>query len=262
MTTSTDNLYATPDINLVDFAFDQRVVDVFPDMIRRSVPAYETIVPLAALVAARSIPPSALADSASAGGAIYDLGCSRGATTAALLTYAPENTQVIGVDNSPQMIAAATDGIAALTSTSAAARVEWRCEDIQNTQIKDAAAVVMTYTLQFVPPPQRDALLTRILHGLKPGAPFVYAEKVVLDDAPTQDWAANLHHEFKRANGYSELEVAQKRSAIEKVMIPEAVATHLARLNRLGFERSNLWFQCLNWAAFIGYAPDDSEGQD
>ena len=119
-----------------------------------------------------------------------------------------------------------------------------------------------TYTLQFIPQAQRDAQLERILHGLQPGAPFVYAEKVVLDDASSQDWAAAMHHDFKRANGYSELEVAQKRSALEKVMIPEPVATHLTRLKRLGFERSSLWFQCLNWAAFIGYAPNGPETSD
>jgi len=234
MTTGSDNIYATPEINLVDFAFDQRVVDVFPDMIRRSVPAYETIVPLAALVAARSIPSSLTRTRVSDNrrSAIYDLGCSRGATTAALLSYAPETMRVIGVDNSPQMITAARDGIAALTSQAAASRVEWRCENIQDTLIED-----------------------RILNGLQPGAPFVYAEKVVLDHAPTQAWADAVHHEFKRANGYSELEVAQKRQAIEKVMIPESVGTHLNRLERLGFERTSLWFQCLNWAAFIGYAP-------
>ena len=257
MTTGSDNIYATPEINLVDFAFDQRVVDVFPDMIRRSVPAYETIVPLAALVAARSIPSSLTRTRVSDNrrSAIYDLGCSRGATTAALLSYAPETMRVIGVDNSPQMITAARDGIAALASQAAASRVEWRCENIQDTLIEDAAAVVMTYTLQFIPPAEREAQLTRILNGLHPGAPFVYAEKVVLDHAPTQAWADAVHHEFKRANGYSELEVAQKRQAIEKVMIPESVGTHLNRLERLGFERTSLWFQCLNWAAFIGYAP-------
>jgi len=252
MTTGSDNIYAAPEINLVDFAFDQRVVDVFPDMIRRSVPAYETIVPLAALVAARSIPEQAQI----AGGSIYDLGCSRGATTAALLTYAPPNVRVIGVDNSAQMIAAARDGIEALTSKEAASRVAFRCENIQDTPIDNAAAVVATYTLQFVPPTQRTAQLQRILHGLLPGAPFVYAEKVVLDDSQGQQWSEAIHHEFKRSNGYSDLEVAQKRQAIEKVMIPESISTHLLRLEQVGFERPHLWFQCLNWAAFIGYAPD------
>lgn len=254
MTTDTDNLYSTPDLNLVDFAFDQRVVNVFPDMIRRSVPAYETIVPLSALVAVRSIPDQK-ATAPAKPGAIYDLGCSRGATTAALLNYTPASQQVIGVDNSPEMIAAARDGIAALTDSEAAKRVTWRCEDIQTTPIKHAEAVVMNYTLQFVPPPEREDLLVHIRDGLQPGAPFVYAEKVLLDDPDNQTWADARHLDFKRANGYSELEIAQKRTAIENIMVPESCDAHLSRLNNLGFERVNQWFQLLNWAAFIGYAP-------
>ena len=259
MTTNTDTLYSTPDLNLVDFAFDQRVVNVFPDMIRRSVPAYETIVPLSALVAVRSIPDHSTPDqkvtASHPPGAIYDLGCSRGATTAALLNYSRANQQVIGVDNSPEMIAAARDGIAALTDSEAAKRVTWRCEDIRTTPIKHADAVVMNYTLQFVPPEEREDLLVRIRDGLRPGAPFVYAEKVVLDDPTSQSWANDRHLDFKRANGYSELEIAQKRTAIENIMVPESCDAHLSRLNNLGFERVNQWFQLLNWAAFIGYAP-------
>jgi len=253
MTTSNDSIYAKHAPHLVDFAFDQRVVNVFPDMIRRSVPAYETIVPLCALIAVRSLPP--LAPDAVAPPVVYDLGCSRGATTAALLTYAPPDVTIVGVDNSTPMIEAARDGIAGLTSSAAATRVEWRCEDIQQTDLSGASAVVMTYTLQFIPLEEREDQLRRILDGLRPGAPFVYAEKVVLDDGASQQWAETMHHDFKLANGYSELEVAQKRSAIERIMIPESIGTHLERMQRLGFERVNQWFSCLNWAAFIGYAP-------
>lgn len=256
MTTDADDLYAAKNPNLVDFAFDQRVVNVFPDMIRRSVPAYETVVPLSALVVAQSMP-AALGSATNypPSQTIYDLGCSRGATTAALLTYCPSSIKVVGVDNSAPMIEAARDGIAGLTSSEAATRVEWRCENIQDTEIAQASGIVMNYTLQFIPPEQREALLSKLLAGLAPGAPFVYAEKVVLDDPATQSWANDIHLNFKRANGYSELEVAQKRSAIEKVMIPDPISVHLARLERVGFKRPQMWFSCLNWAAFIGYAP-------
>ena len=254
MTSETDNLFAAASPNLVDFAFDQRVVNVFPDMIRRSVPAYETVVPLSALVAAQSIPAQQTDP------LVYDLGCSRGATTAALLSYCPETTRVVGVDNSAPMIEAARDGIAGLAGASAAQRVEWRCENIQSTEIRLASAVVMNYTLQFIPPAERESQLARIFDGLRPGAPFVYAEKVLLDDPQEQEWADGIHLSFKRANGYSELEVAQKRSSIEKVMIPDSVSQHLSRLRRVGFVRAGAWFSCLNWAAFIGFAPGSSSG--
>lgn len=255
MTSNTDDIYSSASPNLVDFAFDQRVVNVFPDMIRRSVPAYDTVIPLSALVAARSLVTEVAGDAECSRSTVYDLGCSRGATTAALLTYCADSIRVVGVDNSAPMIAAARDSIAALTNSAAAQRVEWRCEDIQQTHINDASAVVMNYTLQFIPPAQRTIQLQAILRGLLPGAPLIYAEKVVLDDPTQQAWADAIHLDFKRANGYSELEVAQKRSAIEKVMIPDTVDAHLERLENLGFQRSSVWFSCLNWAAFIGYAP-------
>ena len=247
MTTNTDDIYARDNPHLVDFAFDQRVVDVFPDMIRRSVPAYETVVPLSALVAARHVPNN---------GVIYDLGCSRGATTAALLTYCDPSIRVVGIDNSQPMIDAARNQMSALTSANDAARVEWRCADITETPIAAASAVVMNYTLQFITPEQREVLLRRIASNLEPGAPLIYAEKVVLDDPQKQAWADSIHLEFKRANGYSELEVAQKRSAIEKVMIPDTLDTHLTRLKQVGLVNSTIWFSCLNWAAFIAFAPE------
>ncbi len=247
MTNSTDDIYARENPHLVDFAFDQRVVDVFPDMIRRSVPAYETVVPLSALVASQHVP---------ADGLVYDLGCSRGATTAALLTYCDPSVRIVGVDNSQPMIDAARETMPQLTSASAAQRVEWRCTDIKDTAIERASAVVMNYTLQFIEPPERQQLLQRIANNLLPGAPLIYAEKVVLDNPSDQAWADQVHLEFKRANGYSELEVAQKRSALERVMVPDTLDTHLARLQNVGFSDARVWFSCLNWAAFIAFAPD------
>lgn len=244
MTTSSDDIYARKNPHLVDFAFDQRVVDVFPDMIRRSVPAYETVVPLSALVASQHVSPE---------GVVYDLGCSRGATTAALLTYCDNSIKVIGVDNSQPMIEAAREHMPALTSASAAKRVEWRCADIKDTPIERASAVVMNYTLQFIEPAEREALLNRIANNLLPGAPLIYAEKVVLDNPDEQGWAEQVHAAFKRANGYSELEVAQKRSALERVMIPDTVDTHLQRLQNVGLTNASAWFSCLNWAAFIAF---------
>jgi len=216
-------------------------------MIRRSVPAYETVVPLSALVAAHHVP---------AGGVVYDLGCSRGATTAALLTYCDPSVRVVGVDNSQPMIDAARAHMPELTSASAAERVEWRCADIKEIAIEGASAVVMNYTLQFIEQAERERLLQRIADNLLPGAPLIYAEKVVLDNPSDQAWADLLHLEFKRANGYSDLEVAQKRSAIERVMIPDTLDTHLARLQNVGLNDARVWFSCLNWAAFIAFAAD------
>ena len=237
-----DKIYRSAKTNLVDFVFDEAVVDVFPDMIRRSVPAYETVVPMSALLAGRQ---------ASPGANVYDLGCSRGATTLALQRYCPPDCQVIGVDNSQPMIDAARKSELDASQTRAKLPIEWRCEDIETTRLEHAGAVTMTYTLQFIPPAQRQALLERIYRSLEPDGALVYAEKIVLEPASDQAYFDAAHLDFKRANGYSELEVAQKRAALENVMQPDSHAKHLARLTEVGFARTRTWFQCLNWAAFI-----------
>ena len=234
-----DTLYSTHNAKLVDFVFDAAVVDVFPDMIRRSVPAYETVVPMSALLAGRHAEP---------GTNVYDLGCSRGATTLALQRYCAPECQIIGVDNSQPMIDAAAKMGELETAPNS---IEWRCDDVRTTPLERAGAITMTYTLQFIPPPERSALLERIFHALEPNGALVYAEKIVLEPAADQAYFDAAHLDFKRANGYSELEVAQKRTAIEKVMQPDTHATHLSRLSAAGFTRVNTWFQCLNWAAFV-----------
>jgi tRNA (cmo5U34)-methyltransferase len=234
---SKDQIYRQSATNLVDFAFDQRVVDVFPDMIRRSVPAYETVVPLSALMAARHAHP---------GTQVYDLGCSRGATTAALLEYCDSGCNIIGVDSSQPMIDSAR-------TTLSSQRLEWRCEDILTTMLTDASAVVMNYTLQFIEPEQRGTMLRRIHAALRPGGPLIYAEKIVLEPEAEQQYFNAVHLDFKRANGYSELEVAQKRSALERVMQPDTERQHLDRLADLGYREPVTWFRCLNWAAFIAF---------
>ncbi|MEM7216902.1 MAG: carboxy-S-adenosyl-L-methionine synthase CmoA [Pseudomonadota bacterium] len=232
-----DAIYSEEQGQLVDFAFDERVVNVFPDMIRRSVPAYETVLPLSALFAGRYVTPPAT---------VYDLGCSRGATTLALQRYCPAGTRIIGVDNSLPMIDSARDAIED-------EHIEFRRDDLRTTPLEDAAAVVMTYTLQFVPPAERLALLTRIREALRPTGVFVYAEKIVLEDPSEQALLNDVHLDFKRANGYSELEISQKRSALEAVMIPESITAHRERLAQAGFARSIVWYRCLNWAAFAAF---------
>jgi tRNA (cmo5U34)-methyltransferase len=60
-----------------------------------------------------------------------------------------------------------------------------------------------------------------------------------------------MHHDFKRANGYSELEISQKRSMLENVMLTDSVAAHKTRLKQAGFEHAEVWFQCFNFGSLI-----------
>ena len=111
--------------------------------------------------------------------------------------------------------------------------------------------VILNFTLQFLPPQDRTVLLEKIYRGLNPNGVLVLSEKFRFDDEKVNDLLIDLHHQFKRANGYSELEVSQKRTALENVMRTDSIDTHKVRLKSVGFSQVELWFQCFNFGSMI-----------
>lgn len=112
--------------------------------------------------------------------------------------------------------------------------------------------VVLNFTFQFVPPAQRDALIQRIYDGLRSGGALILSEKVLFEPAELNERLVTLHHDFKRANGYSDLEISQKRTALENVLIAETVPQHeKARLRQAGFAFADLWFQAFNFVSLL-----------
>jgi tRNA (cmo5U34)-methyltransferase len=235
-----DRVFSEAREQIVDFVFDDQVAAVFPDMIRRSVPGYELVLPMTGLIAARHARP---------GTRCYDLGCSLGASALAMARRLDaahvEDCPVVGVDSSPAMIAEAQRLLAGHP------RIRLQVGDIRDVVLEPASVAVMNYTLQFVPPDARLALLRRIRSALVSDGVLLVAEKIRFPDAATQRYLESLHLDFKRANGYSELEISQKRQALEHVLLPDTVAEHQQRFRAAGFARCEMWFQCLNWAAFV-----------
>jgi len=236
-----DSIYASPLDDLIDFRFDERVVDVFPDMIQRSVPGYATIISSIGIFAAKY---------AQENSHCYDLGCSLGAVTLSMRQrIKQENCDIIAVDNSPAMI---ERGKKILTSDqSSTIPVNMICADINDVEIKNASVVVMNFTLQFIPLEKRPALIKRIYDGLKPGGVLILSEKIAFDESEQQEFQIDIHHDFKRANGYSDLEISQKRTALENVLIPETISSHQQRLSDAGFSFSDVWFQCFNFISLV-----------
>jgi tRNA (cmo5U34)-methyltransferase len=235
-----DNIYASPIGDLPAFAFDEEVAGVFPDMIKRSVPGYTTIVGMTGLLAGRYARPSSNC---------YDLGCSLGASTLAMRQHVrAEGCRLVGVDNSEAMLAQCRRVIETDTHE---VPVELIHGDIEDVVIENASVVVLNFTLQFVSPARRGALIQRISNGLLPGGILILSEKVLFADPRLNALNIELHHEFKRANGYSDLEIAQKRAALENVLIPETLETHKRRLMNAGFSSCDVWFQCFNFASLV-----------
>ncbi|MBE9538983.1 MAG: carboxy-S-adenosyl-L-methionine synthase CmoA [Proteobacteria bacterium] len=240
MTTNRDNIY----VNTLDepglFAFDDSVASVFPDMIKRSVPGYTTIIAMTGLLAGRYAPK---------GSKIYDLGCSLGASTLAMRQHVHHgDCEIIAVDNSPAMLQRCKNIIDTDTHELPVSLV---CADIQDVAVENASVVVLNFTLQFIAPEERDAVIQTIFNGLRPGGIMVLSEKVTFEDPHLDQLNIDLHHQFKSANGYSDLEIAQKRTALENVLRPETLRQHKQRISRAGFSSCDVWFQCFNFASLI-----------
>jgi tRNA (cmo5U34)-methyltransferase len=109
----------------------------------------------------------------------------------------------------------------------------------------------MNYTLQFIPQAERTTLMEKIYQGLLPGGALIIAEKVLDSDARQETLFQSLHADFKRAQGYSDIEISQKRASLENVLISETLATHRARLESAGFREIAVWFHCYNFAALL-----------
>jgi len=235
-----DTIYANPLAEVSRFAFDQRVVDVFPDMIKRSVPGYATIINMIGNLAERYVQPNSQC---------YDLGCSLGAATLAMRhRIQAADCKIIGVDNSAAMLARCEQVIAADSGEIPVELVEAQIQDIK---LQNASMAVLNFTLQFIPVEERLDMLRNICAGLNSGGVLIISEKVAFDDEPHQHLMTELHHNFKRANGYSDLEIAQKRAAIENYLIPETLDAHRQRLRQAGFSSVDVWFQCFNFASLI-----------
>ncbi|SFQ33962.1 tRNA (cmo5U34)-methyltransferase [Geopseudomonas sagittaria] len=239
-----DRIYATPQEQVADFVFNEAVVRVFPDMIKRSVPGYPTIVENIGVIASQFARPHS---------ALYDLGCSLGAVSQALRRHVQaEDCRVVAVDNSSAMVERCREYLHAQDSMfQELLPVEVLEADICQLEFQPASVVALNFTLQFIPREQRLQLLGRIRQALLPGGALILSEKLRFADAEEQELLTDLHIAFKRANGYSELEIAQKRSAIEHVMKPDSLEEHRERLLAAGFSKVIPWFQCLNFASLI-----------
>lgn len=238
--TKADLIYSSPHSKIKDFSFDAQVVEVFPDMIKRSVPGYSTIIETIGYLSNNYV-----RDNTN----IYDLGCSLGAATLAMRqNIIAKNCQIVGIDNSSAMVDRCKMHINAFKGATPCTIIKG---DILETKLENASMVVLNFTLQFIDKEKRQQLLTKIANGLNKGGILVLSEKMSHQDEQCHELLTDLHHDFKRANGYSDLEIAQKRTALEQVMKPDSLETHFNRFEQAGFSHASTWFQCFNFVSMV-----------
>jgi len=239
---SRDKVFATPREQIEKLKFDDRVASVFGDMISRSVPGYGMMLDMIGVITRETVKPDTRC---------YDLGCSLGAATLSMRHNLPDDScRIIGIDNSEAMVSRCQSII---DQDDASAPVDIRCEDILDCEIKNASLVVMNLTLQFIEPAQREPLLEKIYNGLNPGGILVLSEKTNLPNEHEQNTLTDLYYGFKRQQGYSDMEIAQKRDALDNVLIPDTLGTHRTRLHQAGFSHVTPWFQCFNFMSILAH---------
>lgn len=231
-----DRVFSRPLSEISAFEFNETVARVFQDMISRSVPGYSLLLRMIGLYAGLFVQPQSR---------VYDLGCSLGEASLVIADQCGHpDCDIIAVDNSPAMIEKCRQHPAGVRP------IEWRCEDIRETEIDNASMVVLNLTLQFLPPPEREPLLRRVYEGLKPGGVLLLSEKVVFTDVIENERMQQLYQGFKKTMGYSDLEISQKRNALENVLIPDTPEQHLQRLQAVGFDET---YQCFRGFNFVSY---------
>jgi tRNA (cmo5U34)-methyltransferase len=232
-----DNLF-NANIDIADFRFDKEVVEVFDDMVRRSVPGYDSMIQMIGLIARMYGQDYTN---------YYDLGSSTGAISLAIaLNNKYQKNTFFAIDNSKEMVSKCQQNLESKIDN-----LQAICADINQIHIENASIVVLNLTLQFIDVKDRSNLIKKIYEGLNPGGVLIISEKIHFEDKETQDQITNLHIDFKKENGYSELEIANKRQAIENVLITDTKAIHIERLKDSGFKDTSCFFQCLNFVSFL-----------
>jgi tRNA (cmo5U34)-methyltransferase len=218
-----DKLYIDEKLGDEPFRFDDSVANVFPDMLKRSIPGYAASIEAIGSLAARYVTPNT---------ACYDLGCSLGAATLAMHQgIRAEGCRIIAVDSSEAMIERCR------TVVDGADNIEVRLADIRDVAIENASMVVMNYTLQFLGVDARDDMLGRIADGMVEGGLFLLSEKVVDENAHMEDLLVDMQH--------------RKRAALDNVLVPETVARHRQRLANAGFSHSAVWLRYFNFVSIV-----------
>lgn len=226
-----------------DFAFDAKVTSVFDDMVSRSVPHYTELQQMLTDLTQEFLPEE--------GGLVVDLGCSTG-TTIELLAASPRtpaNTRFLGLDNSPHMLDHARTKLAPYI---AQGRVELIDGDLNaGIEVPHCNVVFMNWTLQFVRPLHREALLRQIADNLEPPGALLLSEKVLVSDSFLNRAYIDMYLRYKRAQGYTDEEIQRKREALENVLIPYRTEENIAMLKRCGFSTVDMFFRWFNFASFV-----------
>ena len=240
---NSDRLYSSGKVT-EDFSFNEKVAEVFDDMLDRSVPHYRTVINIIASMIRRLAQPESV---------IYDLGCSTGSTLLELSRLLPDmNLRFVGLDNAPAMLAKARRKAEMFGKSGV---IEFQQQDITGPELpaalEGANIILCNYTLQFIRPMLRKKFIDQLAASLPDGGLLFLSEKIISSHSLLNRTCIDIYHDFKREQGYSELEIAAKREALENVLIPFTPEENIRLLKESGFQEAEMFFRWINFASFV-----------
>lgn len=219
------------------FEFDEAVASVFDDMLSRSVPFYDEV---------RKLVISLILAEQKEGMKVLDLGSSTAKFLLDLHSKASVPLKLKGLDNSQAMLDRAEQKCQAF-----GAEIELQLADMLEYAYSDEDVIVANYTLQFIRPMQRMELVKKLYSGLSDEGMFIFSEKVVFEDKVLDKQMIDIYYDYKKEQGYSEYEIAQKREALENVLIPFTIQENIQMCKDVGFTKIETVFQWANFVTFV-----------
>ena len=235
-----DEVFKDPVSNPSDFQFDKKVVTVFDDMVTRSVPFYLEIQRMIGELASQY---------ALEGTVLYDLGCSTGTTMINMNNMVKPGIKFIGIDDSTQMLDQCREN---LLKTGFERDFELISADLgKGIALENASVVVLCLTMQFIRPLHRAKLLQKIFDGLVEGGCLILVEKILAEESTLNRNFIKYYYDYKKRNHYSEMEISQKREALENVLVPYKLSENIELLLSSGFSHCETFFKWYNFAGII-----------
>jgi tRNA (cmo5U34)-methyltransferase len=240
MASPKDELFRGENRRIEDFNFGEKTAEVFDDMLERSVPFYAEVQRMIGEITA---------DFAVPGTNLYDLGCSTGTTFVQIDALIPKGVSFVGVDSSESMLLRAKEKLAERGVTRPC---ELICADLnKGVNVVNASVVVMNLALQFVRPLYRTRVVQTIASGINPGGCLILVEKVLSPDSTINRLFIKYYYDMKKRSGYSVLEIAQKREALENVLIPYHYFENKDLLLECGFRHCEAFFRWYNFCGML-----------
>ena len=199
-----------------NWVFDEHVAPEFDRHVRKSVPNYTHAQELAETFSDWFTYPSST---------VIDFGASTGETLRRIKRRHTKELTLIGYDNSQAMI-----------NQAKLKGIDITFADLEKPlDFPNISYAVSLYTLQFLRPDARNALLKRIYHCLENSGGMFVVEKVLGSTAQMQDILQQLYWEMKAKNGFSSEQIINKAKALRGCMYPKTISDNEAEFTALGF---------------------------